>query len=160
MEFKLSLNKINRHGTNQKWTLNNLLFNFYFYLNNNFYSYLNNLFANWIICGMRYCPEPKTYVKKSYCRRFCLQNLKTDKKVLQPQKISGMSIEIFVCNLIWSPYYGCTVFLLWKGIVSNRRYLNRILTKQKSVQAKFVIQSNATVLMTHNKSKVIPSCPV
>ena len=130
----------------------------------NLYFYLNNLFASRIICGMRYCPEPKTYGKKSYCRRFCLQNLKTDKKVLQPQKISSMYIEIFVSNLIWSPYYGCTVFLLWKGIVSNRWYLNRILTKQKSVQAKFVvhseIQSNATVLMTHNKSKVISSCPV
>ena len=69
------------------------------------YSYLNNLFASRIICGMRYCPEPKTYGKKSYCRRFCLQNLKTDKKVLQPQKISSMYIEIFVSNLIWSPYY-------------------------------------------------------
>ena len=106
----------------------------------------------------------KNLRKKSYCRGFCLQNLKTDKKVLQPQKISSMYIEIFVSNLIWSPYYGCTVFLLWKGIVSNRWYLNRILTKQKSVQAKFVvhseIQSNATVLMTHNKSKVISSCPV
>ena len=91
---------------------------------------------------MRYCPEPKTYGKKSYCRRFCLQNLKTDKKVLQPQKISSMYIEIFVSSLIWSPYYGCTVFLLWKGIVSNRWYLNRILTKQKSVQAKFVVKYN------------------
>ena len=84
--------------------------------------------------------------KRKYYHRFCFQDSKFHIKVFTMLKNVKHVEKFFVDTLC-----------------NNRKvlYLNRMVSKSYTNQTNLpYLQSNATVLMTYYKSKVISSCPV